>query len=341
MSGEYMKRAPDSVGLAQYAGGKEYYRYLVKHHTTLDISPEQVHQIGLKRVAELNSNLDKIQASVGFTGSKLEFRQFLRTDARFFPKTPEEIQARLQGFADMAAAKVDSFFLKRPRAGYGVKRLDPGVEASMTFGYYEMPTAADPHGYYRFNGSGLKDRSLLNAGALALHELIPGHHFQMNLQAENEALPSFRREAYYTAYNEGWGDYSAGLGVDMGVYTDPYDLCGRLAMDLFISVRLVVDTGMNYLGWSRSRAVDFMRENEFESDTQINTESLRYSADIPGQALAYKMGSLKLVELREKARQQLGSKFDIREFHDVVVGSGSLPLTVLEKEVDRYIKKAQ
>jgi uncharacterized protein (DUF885 family) len=295
----------------------------------------------LERVAAINAKLDKIQASVGFKGSKDEFRAFLKTDQRFFPKTPEEVGARLQHFADLAETKVDSFFLRRPKAPYGVKRLDPAVEGAMTFGYYEMPTATDPRAYYRFNGSNLKDRSLLNAEALALHELIPGHHFQLNLQAENESLPSFRREGYYTAYNEGWGDYSAGLGVDMGLYQDPYDLCGGLAVDMFMSVRLVVDTAMNYLGWSRSRAMDYMRENAFEAETQIKTESLRYSVDMPGQALAYKMGSIKILELRERARKELGGKFDIRQFHEAVLTSGSLPLTVLEKQVDWYIKKTK
>jgi uncharacterized protein (DUF885 family) len=341
LSGDYQKKAPHTVGLSQYPDGMEYYRYLVRHHTTLEITPEEVHRIGVERVAALNSGLDKLQEQAGFKGSRAEFRHFLKTDARFFPKTPEEIGAKLQRFAELADSRVDMFFLKRPRAPYGVKRLDPAVEGAMTFGYYQIPTGGDPKGNYLFNGSNLSDRSLLNAGALALHELVPGHHFQLSLQSENEGLPSFRREAYYTAFNEGWGDYSAELGIEMGVYKDPYDMCGRAAMDLFISVRLVVDTGMNYMGWSRSRAVDYMRENEFEAETQINTESLRYSVDMPGQALAYKMGSLKILELREKASRALGSRFDIREFHNAVIGSGSLPLTILEKQIDWYIKRTK
>src|SRR5262245_36284925 len=196
--------------------------------------------------------------------------------------------------------KIDSYFMKLPNAPYGVKRLDPGLEASMTFGYYQVPTKADPKGYYNYNGSDLKDRSLLDAGSLIYHELIPGHHFQLNLQSENEALPPFRREGGQTAYVEGWAEYSSDLAEQMGMYRDPYDLYGRLTADMFLTVRLVVDTGMNYMGWSQEKAMQYMKENTLLSETQIRSESLRYSTDIPGQALAYKMGSKKIQELRKE-----------------------------------------
>ena len=203
---------------------------------------------------------------------------------------------------------------------------------------YQPPTAADPRGYYYFNGSSLKDRSLLNAAALVYHELVPGHHFQIALQHENSDLPTFRRDAGWTAYTEGWGEYASSLAGEMGMYSDPYDRAGRLMMDLFLSCRLVVDTGMNALGWTRQKAIDYLRENTLESDTQIATETLRYSSDIPGQALAYKMGSAKLRELRTKAERALGPAFDVRRFHDAVLGSGPMPLAVLEQHVDWFIE---
>ncbi len=236
--------------------------------------------------------------------------------------------------------KIPEYFSRMPKAPYGVKRLDPALEGAMTFGYYQMPTPQSPEGDYMYNASRLPERSLLNAPALIAHELIPGHHFQLNLQRENTELPEWRRHLTdVTAYVEGWGEYSSALAGEMGLYDDPYDRAGRLAMEAFICSRLVVDTGMNLLGWSRERAIAYMRDNTFETDLQISTETLRYSCDIPGQALAYKMGARKFFELREKARNALGSKFDIRKFHEAVLGSGALPMDVLETKIDDWIAR--
>ncbi len=234
---------------------------------------------------------------------------------------------------------MDRFFGRKPVAPYGVRRLEPQLEPGQTFGYYQVPTATDPAGYYRYNGSSLSDRSLLNAGALIYHELVPGHHFQINLTYENKGIPQFRRESFDTAFTEGWGDYASHLAGEMGMYADPYDRYGRLSMEMFISVRLVVDTGMNALGWSRDRAIAYMKENLMETDTQIASETLRYSCDIPGQALAYRMGSNRILELREQARTALGPKFDIRAFHDWILGSGSLPMTTLARHVQVFIDR--
>jgi uncharacterized protein (DUF885 family) len=173
------------------------------------------------------------------------------------------------------------------------------------------------------------------------HELVPGHHFQLNLQSENESLPAFRREGGHTAFVEGWAEYASGLAEEMGMYQDPYELYGRLTAEMFLTVRLVVDTGMNYFDWPREKAMQFMRANLLESETQIHTESLRYSCDIPGQALGYKMGSFKIRALREKTKQALQKKYDVREFHAAVLGSGSMPMTVLEKHVDWIIQSAE
>jgi uncharacterized protein (DUF885 family) len=339
LTGDYQKNAPEAVGLAQYPGGLEYYRDQVRRTTLPDETPERIHKVGLEGIAKLNSELDSIRQKVGFAGPLADFRKFLKSDARFFAKTPEEVGERLMAAQTRILPKVADFFGKTPKAAFGVQRLEAQLEGAVTFGYYQTPTASDPKGYYKYNGSNLPERSLLFAGALISHELVPGHHFQINLQRENDSLPKFRREGLYTAYTEGWGEYASDLAGQMGMYEDPYDRAGRIAMDLFLTSRLVVDTGMNFYGWPRAKAIAFMKENTFQSDAEIETETLRYSCDMPAQALAYKMGMRKLVELRERARRELGPKFDIRKFHDAVLSIGSVPLDVLEKHVDWFITK--
>lgn len=209
----------------------------------------------------------------------------------------------------------------------------------MTFGYYEAPSQSEPKGFYNYNGSNLEERSLIWAEGLIYHELVPGHHFHIASQSENESLPDFRRESFHSAFGEGWAEYASWLGLEMGLYQDPYSLYGKYMMDMFLSTRLVVDTGMNYLEWPHSRAVKFMKENLLESDTQIHSETLRYSVDMPGQALAYKLGSMKMFELREKAQKVLEKKFDIRKFHEAILGNGSMPLPILEWHIDWFLEK--
>lgn len=334
VSGPYAELAPKAVGLAQYPDGKDFYRFLVRRYTTMEITPEEVHRIGVAKVQDIESQMAEVRRSIGFKGSRDEFNRFLKTDPRFFAKTPEEVATRLMSYVTRVKWVVDQYFSGMPKAPYAVERLEPALEPGETFGHYSRPSAARPVGIYFFNGSNLSQRSMLNAGPLILHELIPGHHFQSNLQADNANLPEFRRRGGQGAYTEGWGDYSAQLGKDMGIFEDPYDLYGSLAMDMFMSVRLVVDTGMNYLGWSRAEAVKFMQDHQLEMSNQIESESLRYSADIPGQALSYKMGSIEMLRLCAKAKKELGDKFDIREFHACVLGSGSMPLAILARHVD-------
>jgi len=338
VAGEYAAKAPSTVGLGQYPGGKAYYQRLVRFHTTLDVTPEEVHRVGLAEVRRLNGELEKAQAAVGFEGSLAEFRRHLRTDPRFLPATSDEIGERLLAAQKRIATKIPFYFGRTPSTPAGIRRLSANLESAMTYGFYQAPTASDPRGYYYYNGSSLADRSMLSAAALVYHELIPGHHFQRSLQNENSDLPGFRREAAWTAYTEGWGEYASSLAGEMGMYEDPYDRAGRLMMDAFLSARLVVDTGMNALGWSRARAIEYMKENTLESDAQIGTETLRYSCDIPGQALAYKMGAAKFRELRARAERALGTSFDIRRFHDVVLGSGPMPMAVLERHIDWFIE---
>lgn len=338
VSGDYAAKAPASVGVGQYTGGKAYYRRLVKHHTTLDVTPEMIHRLGLAEVERVNRELDEVRVAIGFDGSLADFRRHLKNDPRFVPATSEAIGEEMLAAEKRIESNIPRFFGKTPSAPAGLRRLSPTFEGAMTYGFYQAPTASDPRGYYFYNGSRLKDRSLLNAAALVYHELVPGHHFQMSLQLENGELPSFRRESRWTAYTEGWGEYASSLAGEMGMYEDPYDRAGRLMMDAFVSTRLVVDTGMNALGWTRARAVAYMKENTLESDGEIATEVLRYSCDIPGQALAYKMGSVKIRELRDKAARELGRSFDVRRFHDALLGSGPLPLPVLERHIDWFIE---
>jgi uncharacterized protein (DUF885 family) len=339
IEGPYRSRAPTEVGAGRYPGGDKYYRFLIRAHTGLELTPQQIHDIGLQEVARLEQELDATRKQAGFTGSLAEFRVFLKSDRRFFPTRPEQMGEALMAAAARIEPLLSKWFIERPKAPYGSRRLALALEPVMTYGYYQVPTKEDPSGYYLFNGSKLEDRSMLNAAALSYHELVPGHHFQLALSLENERLSPFRRGAMYTAFTEGWGEYASDLAGEMGMYADPYDRAGRLAMDLFLSTRLVVDTGMNALGWTRERAMQFMRDHTLESETQIATETLRYSTDMPGQALAYKLGSRSIRQLRERMRAKLGSSFDVRRFHQAVLGHGGMPLAVLEKHVERVLEQ--
>jgi uncharacterized protein (DUF885 family) len=341
LQGDYLGQAPEAVGLWQYPGGDRYYRYLVRFYTTLDVTPEQVHATGVAEVARLEERMAAIRAQLGFSGSKEEFNRSLREDPRFLPASAEAIGERLRRDVAEIEPRIGRLFSTVPKAAYDVARLDPSLEGAMTYGYYRPPTEADPRGLYFYNGSKPEERSLIWSKALIYHELIPGHHFQIALQHENRSLHPLRREGFYAAFTEGWAEYAAGLGEELGVYSDPYDLYGRCAQEIFLAERLVVDTGMNDMHWSRQQAIDAMREHTLESDVQIATETLRYAVDLPGQALAYKMGSLTIQRLRRQAEEALGDRFDVREFHRVVLDSGAMPLTVLEEKVDAWVTRVK
>jgi uncharacterized protein (DUF885 family) len=337
LSDDYAEAAPDEVGLHQYPDGEAFYRALIHLHTTVPLSPEEIHTLGLEAVDKLDEKMAALRQEMGVADSKAEFHAYLKSGPRFFAETPEEVGARLMGFIRQIEPHIDTYFARLPQAPYGVKRLEPHLEGSMTFGYYDLPKPSEPVGYYYYNGSNLADRSLYNAAGLIYHELVPGHHFQIALQMENESLPKVRRMPVHSAYVEGWAEYAAELAREMGMYQDPYDLYGRLVMDMFLAVRLVVDSGMNHYGWPRSRAMAFMRENVLESETQIHTETLRYAVDMPGQALAYKIGSMKMQSLRGRVEKELGARFDIRRYHEAVLKHGSMPLSVLEQHMDSFI----
>jgi uncharacterized protein (DUF885 family) len=342
LAGPYRTGAPDGVGLSQYPGGDEYYRYLVMANTTLTVAPEELHAAGLEEVAKLNEQLDGIGREVQFDGDFSAFKTFLARDPQFYAATTQQFGERLEAYVERAAAVVGKYFLHMPKAPYAVEPLPRELAGPQTFGYYDHPTAARPRGAYLYNAWHPERTSLLSAGALICHELIPGHHFQIALQLENTALPNVRRYDFSeVGFCEGWGEYASQVGWEMGVYATPYDRAGRLMQDMMIAVRLVVDTAMNAMGWSRERAAQFMRENLTLSDEQIATESLRYSTDIPAQALAYKTGELTFLKVREHARERLGSEFDIRQFHSWALDSGSMTLDTLREHVDYEIAQRE
>ncbi|MFC3053253.1 DUF885 domain-containing protein [Kordiimonas pumila] len=339
---DYVAKAPEAVGLAQYKGGKEYYQYLIEKETTQKLSPEKIHQLGLDYMQEIQGKMAKIREQLGFKGTQAEFHEKLRHDPRFLSKTPEALEVRFKEYIERLRPKVAEYFSLTPKAPYGVKRLDLAAEAGMTYGYYEAPNAKKEYGYYRYNGSNLDNRPLVWIAALTYHELVPGHHFHIALQRENEKLSEYRQKgAFYTAFNEGWANYAASLSFEMGLMDDLYDQYGWLLFDSFITNRLVVDTGMNYYGWSLEKAQAYMRDNTFSSEQEAELETLRYSTDLPAQALAYKLGYNKFWEIRHDAEKHMGDAFNIKDFHAAVIGSGAMPLPILAEHVSWYLNQSR
>ncbi|MGW6916120.1 DUF885 domain-containing protein [Kitasatospora sp. NPDC054939] len=334
----YRRAAPQEVGWARYEGGEEAYRDFVRTHSGGDTAPERLHELGREQCGELAERMREVRAALGFHGSEAEFHERLRTEPRLHARTPQEVEARYRGHLERLAPVLPRWFAVLPQAPYGLARLDPALEPGMTFGYYEAPTAADPVGRYRYNGSDLERRSLLGSASLIHHELAPGHHFHLARQAENRELPQLRREvAEFGAFNEGWAEYAAGLGWEMGLYEDPWDAYGRLAQERFTAQRLVVDTGLNLGTMDLEQARDFMRANSTEADGQIASDLLRYATDLPGQALSYRAGYLEFGGLRARAEAELGGGFDVRAFHEAVLGGGALPFPALRRRVAREL----
>ncbi|MFI6598621.1 DUF885 domain-containing protein [Nonomuraea sp. NPDC050536] len=333
LGSDYAEAAPEEVGY-----GEEYYRHCVRRETTLAAEPEDLHRLGLAECRELAEQMAETRAKLGFTGTESEFHERLRHDRRLFARDPAEVEARYHRYLQRIGPRLQEYFGDPPSTPYAVRRLDPALEPTMTFGYYSGPTPADPVGVYHYNGSDLENRSMLGAAALIYRELVPGAHLQTTAQLENAALPPLLRDgARFLAFTEAWAEYAAALAAEMGLYDDPYDHYGWLTAQRFTAQRLVVDTGLNLLGWSLEQGRAFMRANTVESEAQITSEILRYSTDLPGQALGYRAGYLALAGYRASAQAALGARFDIRGFHRLVLGSGPLPLDLLGEEVDRWV----
>lgn len=334
---DYEAQAPDAVGLSQYPRGLEVYKRKIRTETTLDLTPEEIHDRGLDAVADISARMAAIRNELGFEGTSEEFLVKIQTDPAYIAQSPEEVEDRFMQYIHRIEPQLANYFKYQPKAAYGVRRLPLAAEAGMTYGYYNPPTQDDPTGYYNYNASDLPNRSMVWAGSLIYHELLPGHHFHMATQDENEALQEFRKKYSVSAFTEGWAEYAASLAIEMGMYETPMELYGRYIGEIFLASRLVVDTGMNALGWSLQDARDYMRQYVIQADSEIASETLRYSTSIPAQALAYRLGYEKHWEVRRKAEAALGDKFDIREYHNVVLSDGAKPLPVLEAKVDRYI----
>jgi uncharacterized protein (DUF885 family) len=342
LSDTYLAQAPEGVGLGQYAGGAEIYAELVRLHTTLDLTPEQVHARGLERLAKIEHAMGAIRAELGFKGDAAAFRAHLNADPRWRATTVEGVTAFFQRYIDRLKPRFAEAFRTAPRAGYSITPLPEALQGSMTFGYYDAPRPERPQGLYLFNSANLTKQALFNVGALTYHELVPGHHLHLCTQKENNALHPFRAFSFVNAFNEGWAEYAATFVGELGMYEEPEERYGRLVMDAFLSCRLVVDPGMNALGWSLEQARDYMRAHSGMAEAEILTESLRYSCDIPGQSLAYKLGDSEILSMRERMRAALGPRFDIRDFHAAVLAPGALPLPDLgwhlERETERLAK---
>lgn len=335
---DYEAEAPFSVGMGQYPGGKEAYAYAIRQQTTLSLSPEEIHQVGLDNLARIRDELQSIRDELGFEGTQEQFHEQMRNDPKMYAKSPAEVEERYMAYIREIEPLVSDYFSVQPEAPYGVARLAPAAEAGMTFGYYSVPNATSETGLYYYNGSKLDERPMVWTAGLIFHELIPGHHFHLALQNENQELSEFRKKtSTYAAFAEGWANYAASLGLEMGLIDDPMERYGWLLFDAFLSSRLVLDTGMNYYGWPLEKAREFMLENTFSSKTEVATETLRYSTDMPGQALAYKLGWLKIAEYRENAEKQLGDKFDIKAFHAAAVGSGGMTMPVLKWHIEKSL----
>ncbi len=333
----YLPAARESIGMSTLPDGAAWYVYNVRQQTTTDLTPERIHEIGLAEVKRIRAAMDAVIAQVKFEGSFSEFCDFLRTDRRFFFKDARTLVMTYRDIAKRADPGLVKLFGRLPRLPYGVTEVPSYAEKSQTTAYYEpgSPQAGRP-GQYFVNTYDLKSRPKWEMEALTMHEAVPGHHLQIALAQEMEDLPDFRKYGGYNAFVEGWALYAESLGSEIGMYEDPYSKFGQLTYEIWRAIRLVVDTGIHAMGWSRQQAIDYFKENSAKTDHDIEVEVDRYIVD-PGQALGYKLGELKIKELRAHAAKELGDRFDLRAFHDEVVKEGGLPLDVLDSRIRAWV----
>jgi uncharacterized protein (DUF885 family) len=337
MRTDYVPRARATVGASALPKGKAYYAYLVRRYTTLDVTPEQVHELGRQEVLRIRAEMDAAVAKTGFQGNFEAFLNMLRTDPRFYAKSPDELLKDAAWIAKRMDGKLPSMFGKLPRLPYGIAPVPDHLGPKYTGGrYIPAPVGSTQAGEYWVNTFFLDKRPLYTLEALTLHEAVPGHHLQIALAQEMTGLPEFRRFSDVGAFVEGWALYAERLGLETGFYTDPYSDFGRLTYEMWRACRLVVDTGLHAMGWTRAEAIDYLEGHTALSTHEVRTEIDRYIS-WPGQALCYKMGELKIRQLRREAEESLGTRFDLRAFHDVVLGNGAVPLPILEEQVRAWV----
>lgn len=337
---EYRPGARDSIAAKDLPDGAAFYQNRVEHFTTLPLTPQQVHDIGLQEVARIRKEMEQVIAETGFSGSFAEFIQFLRTDKQFYAATPDELMREAAYLSKKIDAKLPLLFNMLPRTPYGVAPVPAEIAPRYTSGRYSEGRALGDAGFYWVNTYALNRRPLYEMEALTLHEAVPGHHLQISLAKEQASLPSYRRDFYNSAFGEGWALYAEYLGLEVGFYQDPYSNFGRLTYEMWRACRLVVDTGMHTMGWSRQQAIDFLAENTALSMHNIQTETDRYIT-WPAQAVSYKIGEITIKRLRRQVEDALADKFDVREFHNVILENGSVTLPVLEQQIQLYIKRKQ
>jgi len=334
---KYLPAARESTGLSELPNGSAWYEHLTRSFTTTRMTPDAIHRLGLEEVKRIRGEMEQIIQEVGFDGSFADFLVFLRTDPQFYFDNPDDLYEAYLATCKRIDPELVNLFGKLPRMPYGVKPIPESIAPDTTTAYYTRPAADGSRaGIYWVNLYRPEVRPKYEIEVLSVHEAMPGHHLQIALQQELDEMPNFRRFLGFTAFVEGWGLYSERLGYDLGLYEDPYSRFGQLTYDMWRAVRLVVDTGMHYKGWTRQQAIDFFKDNAAKAEHDIVNEIDRYIGN-PGQALAYKIGQLKILTLRERAEIQLGDKFDIRAFHDELLGAGALPLDLLELRMDHWL----
>ncbi|MFT2089355.1 DUF885 domain-containing protein [Paraglaciecola sp. 2405UD69-4] len=335
---DYIPNSKQEVGANSWKDGLAYYQNRSNYYTTTSMSVEDIHQLGLEEVARIRDEMQLVLNTLDFDGDINEFIHFLRTDPQFYAKTPEELIKEASYIAKQMDAKLPLLFNKLPRTPYGVEAVPDNIAPKYTTGRYIGPTRDNQPGFYWVNTYALDKRPLYALTALTLHEAVPGHHLQISLSRELQELPEVRRYTYISAFGEGWGLYSEFLGKEVGMYENPYHEFGRLSYEMWRACRLVVDTGMHVKGWSRQQAIDYMLENTALSEHNVRTEVDRYIS-WPAQALSYKIGELTIKQLRQQAKSQLGDRFDLRAFHNAVLEHGSIPLSVLKINVEKFIQQ--
>ncbi len=334
---KYLPAARDSIGLSELPNGNAWYEYLARSFTTTRMTPDEIHRLGLEEVSRIRGEMEQIIQEVEFDGSFADFLVYLRTDPQFYFDNPDDLYDAYLATSKRIDPELVKLFGKLPRMPYGVKPIPESIAPDTTTAYYSRPAADGSRaGIYWVNLYRPEVRPKYEIEVLSVHEAMPGHHLQIALQQELDGMPNFRRFMGFTAFVEGWGLYSERLGYDLGLYQDPYSRFGQLTYDMWRAVRLVVDTGMHYKGWTRQQAIDFFKDNAAKAEYDIVNEIDRYIL-MPGQALAYKIGQLKILQIRERAAIQLGEDFDIRAFHDELLGAGALPLDLLEQRMDRWL----